>query len=647
MLGKQTREMFPKGQAQRASGPLQLIHGDLVGPMQTPSIGGNLYFFLLTDDFTRHSWVYFLPRKAEALQKFKVFKTSVEKQCSLPVKVLRTDRGGEFMSHEFKAFCELTGVKQQFTAPYSPQQNGVAERKNRTVMEMARTILKQLNTPLEFWAEAVATAVYILNRSPTSALDRLTPHEALTGYKPKVDHLRVFGCLAYAIVDPQARRKLDDRSQRMVFIGYCENSKAYKVFDPESKKVRVSRDVQFVENKGWDWVNSCDSTATVCATNADVVDKVVGNQAAIPQPSDEVDERLEISQPQTNWSPNIQTESTGEDDSLIRYRDITDIYNSSSCALTAADPVLVEDAMQDNMWISAMEEEMMAIDKNKTWKLTQLPDGKKAIGLKWIFKSKFNPDGSLLKKKARIVAKGYSQLDGIDVDEVYSPVAHIETIRLFFAIGAQKHWRIYQLDVKTAFLNGELKEEVYVSQPEGFIIKGKEECVYKLQKALYGLRQAPRACYSRIDDYFHQIGFKRSLNEPTVYTKHQGSSGVILLCLYVDDIIYMESSIDILMEFKCNMMKTFEMTDLGELKYFLGLEVKQAEGSLFVSQKRYAEDMLRNSGMLHCKFIATPMNSNEKLKSTDSSGNADQTRYRRFVGGLLYLTRTSQTSCMQ
>ncbi|XP_039143969.1 uncharacterized mitochondrial protein AtMg00810-like [Dioscorea cayenensis subsp. rotundata] len=216
----------------------------------------------------------------------------------------------------------------------------------------------------------------------------------------------------------------------------------------------------------------------------------------------------------------------------------------------------------------------------------------------------------------------------------------METIRVFITIATQKQWCIYQLDVKTTFLNGELKEEVYVMQPEGFVVQGKEDQVYRLHKALYGLRQAPRAWYSRVDDHFTKMGFVRSANKPTVYRKHQGVAGELLLCLYMDDIIYMGSSDEMLREFKQTMMKTFEMSDLGLIKYFLGLEVKQSKGSLFLSHKRYAEDLLSKAAMLHCKPISTPMNSNEKLQSQDSSGYTNPSKYRMLVGRLLYLTHS-------
>ena len=198
---------------------------------------------------------------------------------------------------------------------------------------------------------------------------------------------------------------------------------------------------------------------------------------------------------------------------------------------------------------------------------------------------------------------------------------------------------LYQFDVKSAFLNGDLQEEVYVCQPEGYIQSGKEEKVYKLKKALYGLKQAPRAWYSKIDAYFQQDGFERSDNEPTLYLKKQGTE-FLVVCLYVDDMIYLGSSKSILAEFKASMMKNFEMTNLGLLHYFLGLEVKQCDDGVFVSQRKYATDLLKKFHLAKCNAAATPMNINEKLQLDDDLGNANAKLFRSLIGGLNYLTNT-------
>ena len=236
IYGKQTRKSFPVGKARRASHCLELIHADLCGSMQTNSLGGSIYFLLFIDDYSRMSWVYFLQHKSETFQKFQMFKAMVENQSGCHIKVLRTDRGGEFISKEFNLFCEEEGIQRELTAPYTPEQNGIAERKNRTIVEMARSMLQARKLPNQFWAEAVATSVYLLNISPTKAVMNRTPYEAWHGRKPSVSHLRIFGCVAYALKHPQVRQKLDEKSEKCIFIGYCTQSKAYKLYNPLVKR---------------------------------------------------------------------------------------------------------------------------------------------------------------------------------------------------------------------------------------------------------------------------------------------------------------------------------------------------------------------------------------------------------------------------
>ena len=313
---------------------------------------------------------------------------------------------------------------------------------------------------------------------------------------------------------------------------------------------------------------------------------------------------------------------------------------SCAFALFVTDPTNVESAINNEVWRRAMQEEIDAIERNGTWKLDDLPEGKKAISLKWIFKTKFNSDGTIQKHKARLVARGCIQEHGIDYEETFSPVARFETVRVILALAAQMQWTIFQFDVKSAYLNGELKEDVYVQQPEYFEIAGAEHKVYKLEKALYGLKQAPRAWYSKIDEFFRENGFERSPNEPTLYVKRQGTEGIMLVSLYVDDMIYTGSSVQLINEFKEAMMKMFEMSDLGKLSYFLGLEVQQGEDGIFLSQQKYANDILSQFSMVGCKTVGTPMNVSEKLTSDDGTGIADARKFRSLVGRLIYLTHT-------
>ncbi|KAL4304010.1 hypothetical protein GQ457_10G012770 [Hibiscus cannabinus] len=253
LLGKHARSSFPKEATSRATEPLQLVHTDACGPIKPPSFGKSRYFLLFIDDYNRKTWVYFLKQKSEAFGAFKNFKALVEKENGFEIKSLRSDRGGEFTSNEFNDFCKANGIRRPLTVPRSPQQNGIAERKNRTILNMARSMLKAKNMPKEFWAEVVSCAVYLSNRSPRKNVDNVTPQEAWSGRKPSVRHIRVFGSIAYAHVPDQGRLKLDDRSSKYVFIGYDSNSKGYKLFNPSNGRIVISRDVEFDEQASWNW----------------------------------------------------------------------------------------------------------------------------------------------------------------------------------------------------------------------------------------------------------------------------------------------------------------------------------------------------------------------------------------------------------
>lgn len=309
-------------------------------------------------------------------------------------------------------------------------------------------------------------------------------------------------------------------------------------------------------------------------------------------------------------------------------------------ALNVADPISYLEAAKSKKWQEAMHAELQAIEKNKTWQLVALPPGKNKVGVKWLFKTKLGADGEVVKYKARLVAKGYSQKQGIDFQETLALVARFETIRVILAVAAQMGWCVHQLDVKSAFLHGDLSEEIYVEQPEGFVVQGKSEIVYRLNKALYGLKQAPRAWYAKIDGYFTEHGYKRSNNEPTLYVKRSDTGDVIYVCLYVDDIICTSSSNSMIGEFKHGMKLIFEMTDMGLMKYFLGLEVTQTKDGICMCQEKYARDLLTRFGMNHCKEEITPMNCNEKLLLDDGADKVNEEVYRSLVGGLIYLTHS-------
>ena len=639
LLGKQFRKGFPKQSESRAKKPLELIHTDVCGPIKPSSLGNSNYFLLFIDDFSRKTWVYFLKQKSEVFEVFKKFKTAVEKESGYQIKAMRSDRGGEFTSKEFREFCEANGIRRPLTVPRSPQQNGVAERKNRTILNMARSMLKSKRLPKEFWAEAVACAVYLSNRSPTKSVLGKTPQEAWNGRKPGISHLRVFGSIAHVHVPDERRSKLDDKSEKFIFIGYDNYSKGYKMYNPNNGRTIISRDVVFDEESTWNWKTHDE------------------DYSFLPYFEEEKEEQPRMEQaeqePTTPPASPASTDNGNSPPSFLNERDVErtrslqDFYEVTEqpdnltlfCLFADSEPVSFEEAVQNKKWKDAMNEEIKSIEKNDTWKLVILPKGHKAIGVKWVYKIKRNAKGEIEKHKARLVAKGYSQKAGIDYDEVFAPVARLETIRLIISLAAQNKWKIHQMDVKSAFLNGVLEEEVYIQQPSGYEVKGHEDKVLKLKKALYGLKQAPRAWNNRIDKYFKENGFTKCPHEHALYIKFKDGD-VLIVCLYVDDLIFTGNNPSFFEEFKKAMAKEFEMTDIGLMAYYLGIEVKQNEDGIFISQESYAREILKKFKLDDCNPISTPVECGVKLSKHDEAEKVDPTLFKSLVGSLRYLTCT-------
>jgi transposase InsO family protein len=253
VLTKQKRMLFPAHAKFRAEHALDLVHGDICGPVTPATPSGKKYFLLLVDDYSRFMWLLLLAAKSDAPAAIKRFQAAAELESGRKLKILRTDYGGEFTSLEFGDYRAAKGVQRHHSAPYLPQQNGVVERRNQTVVATARSMLKQRSMPAKFWGEAVSTAVFLLNRAPTKALNGRTPYEAWYDKKPAVSFLRTFGCLAFMKKTRPHQSKLEDRSTAVVFIGYEAGTKAYRVFDPVSQRVHITRDVVFDEKRGWDW----------------------------------------------------------------------------------------------------------------------------------------------------------------------------------------------------------------------------------------------------------------------------------------------------------------------------------------------------------------------------------------------------------
>ncbi|KAK8954179.1 hypothetical protein KSP39_PZI002872 [Platanthera zijinensis] len=621
IMGKSHRQSFPKATNWKAKEPLELVHADLWGPATTPSIGGMKYFLCLTDDFSRFSWIYFLQHKSETFTKFREFKAAAEKQSGHNLKCLRSDGGGEFTSLEFQDYCKDQGITRELTAPYSPEQNDTAERKNRTIMEKVKAMLHHHGLPQELWAEAAQTAVYVLNRSPTRSLEEGTPYEAWRKKKPNVQHLRTFGCVAYKHIPKEGRKKLEMKAEKGIFIGYSQQSKAYRIYNPKTQKLSITRDVIFNENTSWDWDQNPE--------NPHLHTEVTEEQPSQPVEGINLHELLpHTAEPEELRQPEPISESE-EESSHPRFRSLAEIYQIEEdiALLIKEEPEDYATAAADPKWRKAMEEEIEMVEKNDTWQLVQKPKDKHILNLKWVYKAKQNEEGEIVKYKARIVAKGYTQRQGIDFHETFAPVVRMESIRAFLAIAAQAKLGVHQLDVKSAFLNGRVEEEIYVHQPEGFEKEGEEEKVYKLNKALYGLKQTPRAWNQRIDSHLAGNGFSRSKNEPSLYTKRFDTNHFLILCLYVDDLIFIGSTSEIVKEFKQVMMSEFEMSDLGLMKFFLGFQINQNPGRIFINQRKYIEQVIEKYGMKDCNPAPTPMTTRAKLVKNEEPTSIIEAEY--------------------
>ena len=674
VLGKMHRLPYPSKTEHRSKTILELVHTDLCGPMQIDSVGGSRYLLTFIDDFSRYTVVYLLKRKSEVLNKFKEFVMSMEnnnhqlKSLNI-VNALRSDNGGEYQSNEFKKYCSEKGISQQFTNPNCPQQNGVSERFNRTIVEGARSMIYHAKLPLKFWAEAVNTVVYLRNRSPSSFLNGRTPFEYWFKRKPNVSNLRVFGCVCYVHIPESQRRKFDPKAYKAVFVGYPNGTKGYKVYNVNSKKFFRTRNVLFSEDKFHDF----ESVEAIedCITFPEDIDSEEGAESEVnvrgtdeiaAEVTDDIQPVIDMSGVGTNSTntnpvgvpiihnqnvqnapiPIVQVENPKSDvkatyeetfmdqvskigNSRIRKKrvqfadsaklavDMDSCYVASS-ASDLNEPSTYKQAISGDdsiKWKEAMNDEFDSLMKNKTWELVPRPTDQKVIGCRWLYKIKQGADGSISRLKSRLVAQGYSQTEGIDYDEVFAPVARSATIRTLLSFANTNDLEIHQLDVKTAFLHGVLDCDLYMEQPEGYVDLDHPDYVCKLNKCLYGLKQSAKCWNELLDRHFIENGYTRADADGCVYVKTVSGSFMIM-GVYVDDFIPISNDPEMMKTEKAALSAKFEIVDNGNISYFLRMLIKRdrENRTLTISQPNYVDTILSKFGMSECKPVATPMDSN-------------------------------------
>ncbi|KAE8707081.1 hypothetical protein F3Y22_tig00110387pilonHSYRG00804 [Hibiscus syriacus] len=574
VLGKQTKVRF-KTAKHTTQGILDYVHSDVWGPSTTPSLGGSRYYVTFIDDFSRKVWVYFLKQKSEVFEKFKLWK------------------------------AEERGIQRHFTVRKTPQHNGVVERMNRSLNERARCLRLNAGLPKHFWAEAVNMACYLINRSPRASLAGKVAEEVWTGHDISFDNLRIFGCPAYVHVPADEISKLDAKSNECIFLGYKKGVKGFKFWDPVAKKVVISRDVVFDEQ----------------SMLQQKQDTTVVDFEQFPF------EKPETSQPTSGGSTtdDLQDYSLARDrvrrtnikpPNILGFEDLV----SFAHIVSSDDPVTFHDAVasqENDKWMAAMVEEMKSLNNNLKWELVPLPEGKKPIGYKCVYK-----------KKPAVTEKEGEKFKA----------------RLLGSLVASWDLHLEQMDVKTAFLHGDLEEHIYMRQPEGFTQPGNEHLVCRLKKSLYGLKQSPRQWYKRFDSYMIKIGYNRCEYDCCVYVKSLDDGSFIFLLLYVDDMLIVAKNMDDVIGLKTLLSQEFDMKYLGAAKKILGMEICRDRDSrkLRLSQRGYVEKMLERFAMSSAKPVSTPLANHFKLSSeqfpkTDKEAeDMAKVPYSNAVGCLMY-----------
>ncbi|GJX61050.1 ribonuclease H-like domain-containing protein [Tanacetum coccineum] len=545
LKGKQHRVSCKTKAFSPITKPLFMLHMDLFGLTFVSSLMHKKYCLVVTDDYSRFSWVFFLRTKDETSEILKNFIKEIENLVDKKVKIIRSDNGTEFKNHVMDEFCREKGIKREYSVARTPQQNGVAERKNRTLIEAARTMLADSKLPTTFWAEAVSTACYVQNRVLIVKPHNKTPYELFRGIKSAIGFMKPFGCHVTILNTLDKLAKFDGKSDEGFFVGYSLSSKAFRVYNIRTRKVQENLHVGFLENKPmlegngiqgvsksstssqqdqdcivmpiWKDASYFDDVSLKSVADAQIQDQDGTHDDCNFQDNGTADQQVNTASPEVNtgsrevstavpevntatpedlMGPIPTTEDTQVEDQDIELGNLSPSYASSvqtrrmttsyselgflgaiyegkthqdlhtclfACFLSQEEPKRVSKALSDPAWVEAMQEELLQFKLQNVWVLVDLPKGHRAIGTKWVYRNKKDERGIVVRNKARLVAQGHTQEE------------------------------VYQMDVKSAFLYGQIEEEVYVCQPPGFEDPDHPDKVYKVVKALYGLHQAPRA----------------------------------------------------------------------------------------------------------------------------------------------------------
>ncbi|GJU87408.1 putative ribonuclease H-like domain-containing protein [Tanacetum coccineum] len=609
LKGKQHRASCKSKVLNPITKPLFMLHMDLFGPTFVSSLMHKKYCLVVTDDYSRFTWVFFLTTKDETSEILKRFIKEIENLVDKKVKIIRSDNGTEFKKKVMDDFCREKGIKREYSVARTPQQNGVAERRNRTLIEAARTMLADSKLPTTFWAEAVSTACYVQNRVLVVKPHNKTPYELFRGFKPALSFMRPFGCHVTILNTLDSLGKFDGKSDE----GTSEENsqecivmliwKDTSYFDSPTKDVNNGepKTADDAQKQVEDGLNNENAEQEMFADDSSTKDvNAAGQQVNTASPDVNTGSlKLNVVGPSVSTASPNEEDSTGEEPEV----DLGNITNSYIVP-TTPNTRIHKDHPIDNV----IGEVQSTVQTRRMSKPT-------------------SEQGFL----------NDVQEEGIDYEEVFAPVARIKAIRLFLAYASFMGFLVYQMDVKSAFLYGTIEEEVYVTQPPGFKDPDHPDKVYKVVKALYGLHQAPRAWYETLANYLLGNRFKRGKIDQTLFIKKQ-KGDILLVQVYVDDIIFGSTNKELCTGFEKLMKDKFQMSSMGELTFFLGLQVQQKEDGIFISQDKYVAEILKKFNYSDVKSASTPVDLEKPLVKDGDADDVDVHLYRSMIGSLMYLT---------
>jgi hypothetical protein len=633
---KSARQPFPKESKTRATKYGERVHWDLWGPASIKSLAGNSYVAARIDDATRETRLYFQANKSQTVNSYKMDEAYIETQTGNRIKVVRSDRGGEFLSDQMVNHQNQRGTIRELTVHDSPPQNGVAERGMRTRAERARTLLIASGLPRFLWEEAMKHTTWLQNRTPARALDGKTPYEMLNRKKPFLGGIQEFGAAAY-VKDIKAG-KLDSRAQQGRFVGYDSESKGYRIYWPTKRSVTVERNVVFNEK---DVLATESTTISLGVQSEGERDKVIQYPENSSEKPEEVKDQSveepnkelvddENPKPNTITFPSIQPdpEVPEEDEDQNQYgrgrrtRRQPGEYRALNEGLTAAiafceeasendpeeifdnlppdfalvgshhsDPITLVEALKTperEHWEEALKYEIGQLEKLGTWDVVDLPPGHIPIPCSGVTRVKRGPNGEVQSYRVRIVAGGHKQVEGINYTETFSAAAKMPTVRAVLANAAHQDWEIEHVDVKSAYLNAPLKETIFMRAPMGVLKPGQEGKVLRLKKGLYGLKQAGRGWYQEMSRVFlNEMKFSRSEIDHSVFYKRTGKEHTII-AVATDDMAVTSKRKEDAVRFKAEIQKYWAITDHGAINWFLGFEIKRDRKARTISINQQA-----------------------------------------------------------